>query len=122
MTLAKLYRSKSSINGRHLYYIEVEKQYQKPAGARDSSCYGVSLLSGWVTKDKDGVLALLNESFGVTDCDGKERGSGVELFSVMTLNNRTFLFTVEHGWEDESYIIYELTEFGLNRLLETFGG
>lgn len=59
---------------------------------------------------------------GLTDCDGKERGSRVELFSVMTLDNGTFLFTVEHGWEDESYSIYELKDSGLDRLLETLGG
>jgi len=87
-TLTKLYRSKSTIKGRHIYYFQVEKHYKKPAGARDSSCYEVSFLAGWVTKDKEGTLALLNESFGLTDCDLKERGSSVELFNVMTSNER----------------------------------
>lgn len=122
LTITKLYRNKSSRDGQRIYYIEVEKQYKKPAGSGDSSCDNVAVLKGWVLKDKDGILALLNDSFGLTDCDGKNRGGSVEWFSVMTLNNRTFLFAVEHGWEDESYTIYELKEFELARVLETFGG
>ena len=101
----------------------MEKQYGKPPGAEADSCgSGVTFLYGWVTRGKDGTLALVNEKVGLTDCDGKERGSSVVLFSVLTVNNRTFIFTVEHGWEDESYVIYELTDIGINRVLETLGG
>lgn len=113
LTMTKLYRNKSPIDGGHIYYIEVEKQYK--------SC-NVAFLKGWVLKDKGGNLALLNDSFGLTDCDGKERGSSVELFSVVTLNNQRFLLAVEHGWEDESYTIYELKDFGLTLALVTLGG
>lgn len=122
LTLKGLYRSKSGIDGAQLYYLVIEKQYKKPARARDSACDNVSFLESWVLKNKDGALSLLNDSFSLTDCDGKERGGGVISFSVMTVNNRTFVLAVEHGWEDESYVVYELKDFGLIRLLETSGG
>ncbi|MGH9942888.1 MAG: hypothetical protein ACRD9R_11095 [Pyrinomonadaceae bacterium] len=122
LTLTKLYRSKPLIDGQHIYYFEVEKHYQKPVGANDRDCFNVSLFSGWIMKDKDSALDILNESFGLTNCDGKERGNSVEWFSVVTLNMQTFLLAVEHGWEDESYTIYELKDHGLTRVLETLGG
>jgi len=122
LTVTKLYRDRSGIGGAHVYYVEVEKRYEKPAGSRDVACWGVAFLKGWVLKRKDGGIGMLNDSFGLSDCDGKERGSSVELFSIVRPDRRTFLLTVEHGWEDESYVIYELKDSGLIRLLETFGG
>ncbi|HLL75027.1 MAG TPA: hypothetical protein VK421_07150 [Pyrinomonadaceae bacterium] len=122
LTATKLYRDRSGIDGAHVYYVEVEKRYEKPRGSRDGSCEGVAFLAGWVLKRKDGVIGMLDDSFGLTDCDGKERGNSVELFGVLRADGRTFLLTVEHGWEDESYIIYELKDFALTRLLVTFGG
>jgi hypothetical protein len=122
LAVAKLYRDRAGIGGAHIYYVEVEKRYGKPAGLPDPSCENVAFLKGWVVKRKDGTLGMLNDGFGLTDCDGKDRGNSVELFSTISLNDRTFLLTVEHGWEDESYTIYELKDFSLVRLLETFGG
>lgn len=122
LAVTKLYRDRSGVGGGHIYYVEVEKRYAKPAGSRDAACENVAFLKGWVWKSKDGTLGLLNDAFGLTDCDGKERGSGVEMFGVLTSSERTFLLAVEHGWEDESYVIYELKDAGLTRLLETFGG
>ncbi len=124
LTVKDLNRSRYSFNdGRQIYYLAIEKEYKRSGTSTDSfSCNDISFLYTWVLKNKDGTLTALNESFGLTDCDGKARGSIVVLFSVMPLNNRTFIFTVEHGWEDENYVIYELTEFEISRLLETFGG
>jgi hypothetical protein len=110
LMITKLYRNRSSMDGQYIYYIEVEKQY---------NCSSISFLKGWVLKRKDGTLVLLNDRFGLTDCDGKERGESVELFSVLTINQRTFLFAVEHGWENETHKIYELKDFELALVLET---
>lgn len=122
LAVTKLYRDRAGIDGAHVYYVEVEKRYQKPTGSRDPSCENVAFLKGWVLKRKDGTLGMLDDSFGLTDCDGKYGAGSVELFAVLTLNDRTFLLAVEHGWEDERYTVYELKGFGLVRLLETFGG
>lgn len=87
----------------------------------DWQCYHLSELSGWLLKEKDGSFNLTNESFWITDCDRKGGGS-VEMFSILRLDDRNFLFTVDHVYDNEMYVIYELGEFGLKRLLETFGG
>ena len=122
LTVTKLYRDRSGIDGAHIYYVEVEKRYEKPPGSHDRACEGVAFLKGWVIRRKDGVVGMLDDTFGLTNCDGKERGSSVELFGVLRADDRTFLLAVEHGWEDESYNVYELKDNGLIRLLETFGG
>ena len=107
--ITELYRNRSGIDGQYIYYIEVEKKY---------NC-SISFLKGWILKRKDGTLVLMNDRFGLTDCDGKERGESVELFSVLTINHRTFLFAVEHGWEHETHKIYELKDSELALVLET---
>jgi hypothetical protein len=123
LVVKKLWRSnQASFDGTNVYYIVIEREYGKPAGSRDFGCNNVAFFKGWLLKDKKGTLSLVNEEFALDDCDGKGKGRLVMLLSTMTLNNRTFLFTVEHGWEDESYVIYELKDDGITRLLETFGG
>lgn len=123
MTVKKLSRSREAFDGTHVYYIELEREYGKPAAVSGGiSCNNVAFFKGWLLKDKKGTLSLVNEEFTLDDCDGKGKGSVVMLFNALTLNGRTFLLTVEHGWEDESYVIYELKDYGITRLLETFGG
>jgi hypothetical protein len=40
---------------------------------------------------------------------------------LTTLQEQTFLFVREHDWESESYIILELNQSGLHRVLQTDG-
>lgn len=120
LELRKINRTSASINGRHLYYFEIQKKYLRPEGVPDWQCYHLSELSGWLQREKDGRFNLTNESFWITNCDRKGGGS-VEMFSILRLDNRNFLFTVDHVYDNEMYVIYELEEFGLKRLLETFG-
>lgn len=121
MSVTTFYRSNSTVGGEHLYYFEAEKQYRKTSTSRDSECSDVSLFQGWIeTSERDG-LGLLASRLFLTDCDMKGPSSATPL-GIMTLNNETFLFVTEHGWEDESYIILELGNSDLQKVLETFGG
>lgn len=121
MSITKLCRSKSSLNGKHLYYFEAEKQYQKPATSIDPSCNDVSLFQGWVEATELGELGLMDSRLFLTNCDRKGPSSATPL-GIMTLKDEVFLFVSEHGWEDESYVILELSNSGLQKVLETFGG
>jgi len=121
LNLVKLTRSKTVIDGRRLYYFIVEKQYSRPESQRDWQCYNVAELSGWILKGKDGNLSIVNEYFWITDCDRKG-GGAVTSSSIFRLKDRTFVFTAEHDYDSESYLISELTEYGLDPLLETHGG
>jgi hypothetical protein len=121
MSITKLYRTKSSLNGKHLYYFEAEKQYEKPATSTDPSCNDVSLFQGWMEATERGGLGLMDSRLFLTNCDKKGPSSATPL-GIMTLKNEIFLFVSEHGWEDESYMILELSNSGLHKVLETFGG
>ena len=117
MLLTALYRSSHVVDGKHIYYFEAEKQYPK---RRDPGCYDVSLFQGWISADEKGGLGLMDSIFGFTDCDRKGPSTMIPL-GLMTLQEQTFLFVREHGWESESYIIIELNKSGLHRLLQTDG-
>jgi len=119
-SITSLYRSKSSLNGKYLYYFEAEKQYEKPATATDRSCHDISLFQGWISDEGNGALGLMASRLFLTDCDIKGPSTSTPL-GIMTFKNETFLFVSEHGWEDERYLILEL-DTGLHKVLETFGG
>lgn len=121
MSITQFSRSKSALGGKHLYYFEAEKQYKKPPTSADPECDDVSLFQGWIEADQRGDFGLLDSRLFLTNCDRKGPSFATPL-GIMTLNDETFLFVTEHGWEDESYIILELRNSGLHKVLETFGG
>jgi hypothetical protein len=121
MSITKLYRSSSVVNGEHLYYFEAEKEYQNPAPSKNQGCNDVSLFQGWISTMGKGGMGLLAGQVTLTDCDRKGPDT-VTPFGIMKIDNRVFLFVTEHGWESESYLILELNNSGLHRVLETVGG
>lgn len=121
MSITSLYRGNSGVSGEYLYYFEAEKQYPQTAASSDRGCHDVSLFRGWVSTHGKGGLGLMDSQLSLTDCDRKGPSTTMPL-GMMNLQNRTFLFVREHGWEDESYIILEPNHSGLHRVLETFGG
>jgi hypothetical protein len=114
-----LYRTKSPVNGEHIYYFEAQKEYKASQNGR--ACSDISLFQGWISTQGKGGLGLMDSNLVFTDCDIKGPSFMTPL-GVMTLKDRAFLFVTEHGWEDESYLILELNNSGLHRVLETFGG
>lgn len=114
--LKTLYRIKSRLNGEYLYYFEAE---QKMPGKRD--CHDISLFQGWTTADELGGMGLLASRQYLTDCDRKGPSFMTPL-GLLQLQNTTYMFVTEHGWESESYLILELDNTGLHKVLETFGG
>ena len=121
ISITKLYRSSSVVNGEHLYYFEAEKEYQNPAPSRNQGCNDVSLFQGWISTMGKGGMGLLAGHVTFTDCDRKGPSTATP-FGIMKIDNRVFLFVSEHGWESESYLILELDNSGLHRVLETVGG
>ena len=119
-SLTVLFRSSSVVNGEQVYYFEAEKQYPKRTASGDPACYDVSLFQGWVSIDEKGGVGLMDSNFVFTDCDRKGPSTMIPL-GTMKLKEQIFLFVREHGWEDESYIILELNQSGLHRVLQTVG-
>lgn len=120
MSLTVLYRTSYAVDGKHIYYFEAEKQYPKRTPSDDAGCYDVSLFQGWISTEEKGAVGLMESNFVFTNCDRKGPSTMIPL-GLTTLEEQTFLFVREHGWEDESYIILELKKSGLNRVLQTDG-
>lgn len=119
-SLTVLYRSSAVVNGEHIYYFEAEKQYPKQTATGEPGCNDVSLFQGWVSADEKGSMDLMDNNFVFTDCDRKGPSTMIPL-GLTTLQEQTFLFVREHGWESEDYIILELNKSGLDRVLQTVG-
>ena len=121
--ITDLLRSGSSINGRDLYFVSMQKEYGKSPDSGEFACGGeVYFLYAWVFKNNNGDLVTYDVNSGITDCDGKVNPSPVMRFASFRLGDRTFIATIEHGYEDEEYVIYEVVGDQLLKALETFGG
>jgi hypothetical protein len=118
-SLTVLFRSSSVVNGKHIYYVEAEKQYPRQSPSADLSCNDVSLFQGWISADEKGGMGLMADNFVFTNCDRKGPSTMIPV-GLMKLKEQIFLFVREHGWEDESYTILELNS-GLHRVLQTVG-
>jgi hypothetical protein len=121
MSITTLSRSKSTLDGKHLYYFEARKEYEKPPTSNDAGCNDVSLFQGWLDATDRGGAGLLESRLFLTNCDMKGPSSATPL-GIMVFKNQIFVFVSEHGWENESYLILELKNSGPHKVLETFGG
>ena len=92
-----------------------------PAADRGlADCSTVAVVQGWYSFTQHG-LVLLRADLTVTDCDAVELRSTMPLL-LLPAGKRSFVIVREHGYEDESFAVFELTNSGLNRLLEIPGG
>lgn len=121
LSMLNLYRHQLTDQGEVLFYFEVSKEYAKPPDAHDAACNNISLLEGWVLRDANGYLALLDSQFSPTDCDRKDSGRLVP-FGVMKLDGKTFVVAEEDSYEGESYIILEIRKDSVHRVLQTYAG
>lgn len=101
-----------------IWHIEMERAY--PSKSQDP-CESISWLQAWVAENDAGQLTTLSSKFFDTDCDRKGDVS-IRPLATVVLEGRRFLFTVEHGYEDETYRIYEITGASVTLLASVAGG
>jgi hypothetical protein len=121
LSILNLYRTQLANDGRRLFYFEASKEYAKPRESNDAGCNNISLLGGWVIRNAQGELTLLDSQYSPTDCDMKEGGLTLP-FAILQLNGKTFAIVEEDSYEGESYIILEIRRNRVRRVLETFAG
>jgi hypothetical protein len=90
------------------------------APASDPACDEVVVVQGWVAKTGQ-AFTLLKADSTLTDCDGKELRTSSPLVQISE-GSRKFIVAKEHGYEDESFVLYELHGSRLERVLEVPGG
>ncbi len=113
--ITKLVRSETRCQGRFIYYFEASKEY------RPQDCGPLSLFWGWIAKNDKETLNFIEKYCIVTDCDAKGAGFSHPM-GVLRIQGREFMVVQSHGWEDESYSIFELTRSGIQRALSVSGG
>jgi hypothetical protein len=121
LSILNLYRSQLTDDGQLLFYFEASKEYPKPPDSNEVGCDNISLLGGWVLRDAQGNLALLDSQFNPTDCDWKE-GGRVLPFLILQLDGKTFAIVEEDSYEGEGYTILEIRNDGVRPVLETYAG
>ncbi|MGH9897660.1 MAG: hypothetical protein ACRD4L_02250, partial [Pyrinomonadaceae bacterium] len=119
--MTKAYRSKATVKDATLYYIEAKKEYTKLPTVNDAGCPNTSVLQVWVTEDSLGRMNVKKAMVDLTDCDWKTV-EDVRSFATIKIDNREFIVSVKHGWEDENYVIYEISQAGFRQLLKTNAG
>ena len=107
--------------GRRLCSFEAERKYAKPPSAHDAACESVSSFGGWLLQTGEGKPLIIEQGFALSDCDRKGVGAVYPLGSLR-IGAREFVVVEEQGYEDESYVIYELKGAKLRQLLLTYGG
>lgn len=88
--------------------------------AADSTCDEAVVVQGWVAKTGEG-FTLLKAEATLTDCDAKELRTSSPLV-LISAGSRTFIVVREHGYEDESFVVFEVRGRRLERVLEVPGG
>jgi len=121
LLILNLYRSQLADGGQLLFYFEASKEYAKPSAANDAACNNISLLGGWVLRDAQGNLTLLDFQFEPTDCDMKE-GGRILPFAIVQVNGKTFAIVEEDSYEGEGYNILEIREDSVHHVLDTYAG
>lgn len=101
-----------------IWHIEMERAYPGKPG---ENCESISWLQAWVAENGAGQLTTLSRKFSATDCDRKGDVL-IRPLATVVVAGRRFLFTVEHGYEDETYRIYEMTDNPLTLVASVTGG
>jgi hypothetical protein len=122
LTLSNVYRNRYAIDGQYIYHFRAQKEYGKTGSSSDPACNEIAILKGWILQNKQGELKLLDNQIALTDCDMKIDFSFVRPLGILTVGDRAFIFTEDHGYEDESYSIFEMNGSGIKRVLNIYGG
>lgn len=118
-SMLNVYRARRD-DHRTIFNFVASREYPKPASANDSGCNNISYLSGWVVQEQ-GRLTLLKRDFSPTDCDLKE-GIPAQPLAIIQLGAKIFAVVAEYSYEGDSFVILEIDQRGLLRVLETYAG
>jgi hypothetical protein len=102
-------------------YFVAEKVYKTPRAPDDSRCPRASVLTGWLVTDAVGQVSLRQPHIFITDCDRKGIRTAQALAAVRVAG-RSYWVLQEHGYEDETFVVVEITADGVHRMREAGGG
>jgi hypothetical protein len=119
LMMRNLYRARLE-SGRTIFFFEANKEYARPSQSNDPGCPNISAFSGWIVSN-GGRLTLLKSDFWSTDCDRKDGGPS-QPYAILRLDGTDFAVVEEASYEGESYVILEIGQRRIRRVLETYAG
>ncbi|HEU4689378.1 MAG TPA: hypothetical protein VFS23_13480 [Vicinamibacterales bacterium] len=114
-----LYRERGQV--RSPMYFVAEKAYKNGRPQAGTGCPDRTVLTGWLLPDRTGQLSLKDHDIFFTDCDGKGIRTAQAL-AALHVSDRSFWILQEHGYEDETFVVVEITADGVHRQREAAGG
>ena len=117
--LRRLYREAGSAMS-PLYFV-AEKKYSTARSPQDPGCTDTTVVTGWLFPDGVGRFTLHDAKVFLTDCDEKVARTAWPLAAIHLPNQLVWILQ-EHGYEDESYVVADITARGVRRALEVGGG
>jgi hypothetical protein len=99
---------------------EASRPLRAAPPAADPACDETVLVQGWVSKTGQG-FTLLKADATIIDCDAKGlRTSSPQI--LISTGSQTFIVVKEHGYEDESFVVYEVRGRRLEKVFDVPGG
>jgi hypothetical protein len=105
---------------RELCSFEASRRLGSGPSEIDPGCDDIVVVQGWFASSPKEVT-LLQANAKLTDCDAKELRTATPLI-LISADARTFVVVREHGYEDESFAVFELRGDRLHSVLEVPGG
>lgn len=99
---------------------EASRRLETKRSEADPGCDEISVVQGWYRSSPD-TFTLLQVSGLLTDCDAKELRSSAPLV-LIDAGGRSFVVVREHGYEDESFAVFEVHGDELKQVLKVPGG
>jgi hypothetical protein len=105
---------------RKLCSFEASRRLGGRSSEGNAGCDDIVIVQGWFATSLDG-FTLVQAHGTATDCDSKELRTTTPLLLIVA-DARTFVVVREHGYEDESFAVFELRGNRLQPALEVPGG
>jgi hypothetical protein len=102
-------------------YFVAEKAHKTLQTPDVPGCSKLTVMTGWLVPDGLGQFSLSAHRSFITDCDRKGTETAKPLAAVR-VSDRVFWVLVEHGYEDETFVVMEITVGGVHRMREAGGG
>jgi hypothetical protein len=102
-------------------YVVAEKKYRTGNFPEDPQCAAVTIVTGWLMPNADGTSTLGSARVFVTNCDEKEARTAAPL-ATFRVARQLFWVLTEHGYEDEGYVIAEITPKATRYVVAVGGG
>jgi hypothetical protein len=118
--ILKLMKNRSPIHDSTFFFFEAEREFPVDGNSK-TICGKVDVLSGWAEENASKRLTLIQANLYKTDCDGMSAKWEIP-FAFLSIDNHLYVLAQINGYEDEAYVVDEIFNDHLQRLIEAPNG